>query len=52
MLFKDFLKIVGVSKGICIVREKVGVQIWRLGHKENEENKSCREKECVMSEAI
>ena len=40
------------QKAYVCVREKAGVQIWRLGHKENEENKSCREKESVISKTM
>ena len=49
---ETFWRLLECQKAYVCVREKAGVQIWRLGHKENEKNKSCREKECVMSEAI
>ena len=49
---ETFWRLLECQKAYVCVREKVGVQIWRLGHKENEKNKSCREKECVTSKAI
>ena len=49
---ETFWRLLECQKAYVCVREKTGVQIWRLGHKENEENKSCREKECVTSKAI